>query len=109
MNEPPAEWEALAIDPGTATFPAKAAVAGRPIWVFRVNDGFRGVQERCPHEQQSLEDAHLAGNATMVRCAYHNYTFKLADGAGVNCPGFRIAVYRIKEERGTLFAQPVLS
>lgn len=103
------DWEALEIDPASATFPAKAAVAGLPIWVFRVNQGFRGVQERCPHEQQSLEDAHLVGNATMVRCAYHNYTFKLANGAGVNCPGFHIAVYRIKEEDGTLFAQRIPS
>jgi nitrite reductase/ring-hydroxylating ferredoxin subunit len=43
----------------------------------------------------------------MLRCAYHNYTFKLANGSGVNCPGFRISVYQIKEEDGGLFAQPV--
>ena len=107
MNGDAAGWEALEIDPQTAAFPARAVVAGLTIWVFRVNAGFRGVQEFCPHEQQSLAEAHIVGNAAMIRCAYHNYTFKLADGAGVNCPGFRIAVYAIKEEDGALFAQPL--
>jgi nitrite reductase/ring-hydroxylating ferredoxin subunit len=41
----------------------------------------------------------------MVRCAFHNYTFELTNGSGVNCPGFRIAVYEIKEEDGTLLAR----
>jgi nitrite reductase/ring-hydroxylating ferredoxin subunit len=107
MNAAPEAWEALEIDPHSATFPAKAAVAGVPIWVFRVDDGFRGVQEFCPHEQRSLETARIVGDATMVRCGYHNYTFKLGNGAGVNCPGYRIAVYQIKEEDGTLLARAV--
>lgn len=100
-------WERLEIDPHTATFPAPATVAGDPIWVFAVGDGFRGVQEMCPHERRSLSEARLVGDAKMVRCSYHNYTFKLSNGSGVNCPGFRIAVYAIKEEDGALFAQAV--
>jgi nitrite reductase/ring-hydroxylating ferredoxin subunit len=99
-------WERLEVDPRSAAFPAAASVAGTPIWVFAVGDGFRGVQEMCPHEQRSLGEARLVGDAKMVRCAYHNYTFKLANGSGVNCPGFRIAVYAIKEEGGALYAQP---
>jgi nitrite reductase/ring-hydroxylating ferredoxin subunit len=100
-------WERLEIDPRSATFPAAASVAGQAIWVFAVSGGLRGVQEMCPHEQRSLGEARLVGDGKMVRCAYHNYTFKLANGSGVNCPGFRIAVYAVKEEDGALFAQPV--
>jgi nitrite reductase/ring-hydroxylating ferredoxin subunit len=100
-------WERLEIDPRSATFPAAASVAGEPIWVFHLSDGFRGVQAMCPHEQRSLGEARLVGDQKMLRCAYHNYTFKLANGSGVNCPGFRISVYQIKEEDGGLFAQPV--
>ena len=109
MSETLSAWEALEVDPNSATFPAKAAVAGAPIWVFRVNDGFRGVQEMCPHDQRSLGNARIVGDATMVRCTYHNYTFKLVNGLGVNCPGYRIAVYQIKEDDGTLFAQEIPS
>jgi nitrite reductase/ring-hydroxylating ferredoxin subunit len=100
-------WERLEIDPRSATFPAAASVGGAPIWVFAVNGGFRGVQEMCPHERRSLREARLVVDAKMVRCAYHNYTFKLTNGGGVNCPGFRIAVYEVKEEDGALYAQPV--
>jgi nitrite reductase/ring-hydroxylating ferredoxin subunit len=106
MNGPGAGWEKLAIDPAAAAFPAPAHVAGVPMWVFRIGAGFRGVQEMCPHERQSLGEASLAGGEKMIRCAYHNYTFKLADGKGVNCPGFSIAIYEIKEEAGRLFARP---
>lgn len=105
MTDPGTGWEALELDPQSATFPAKAIVAGEPVWVFRIKDGFRGVQEFCPHDRRSLESAAIVGNATMVRCSFHNYTFKLSNGAGVNCPGFRITVYAIKEEDGRLFAQ----
>lgn len=105
MSEAAADWEALEVDVQSATFPAAAVAGGVPIWVFRVADGFRGVQEFCPHEQRSLGAARIVGEATMVRCAYHNYTFKLADGRGVNCPGFRIAVYDVKEEDGRLFVR----
>jgi nitrite reductase/ring-hydroxylating ferredoxin subunit len=107
MNAAGPAWERLQIDPRSATFPAAATVAGEPIWVFAVSDGFRGVAEMCPHERRSLGEARLVGDGKMVRCAYHNYTFKLANGSGVNCPGFRIAVYAIKEEDGALYAQPV--
>jgi len=100
----PAAWEPLAIDPAHAQFPARAVCGGQPIWVLRTNDGFRGIQETCPHDGRPLESATIVGNGAMVRCIYHNYTFKLSSGAGVNCPGFRIAVYDIREHDGQLFA-----
>jgi nitrite reductase/ring-hydroxylating ferredoxin subunit len=43
----------------------------------------------------------------MIRCAQHNYTFKLSDGKGVNCPGFKIKVYEVKREDGALFARTI--
>jgi nitrite reductase/ring-hydroxylating ferredoxin subunit len=53
----------------------------------------------------TLIDAQLMGNSTMIRCAQHNYTFRLADGKGVNCPGFRIKVFDVKSEDGALYAR----
>ena len=32
-------------------------------------------------------------------------TFKLSDGKGVNCPGFKVKVYEIKEENGALYGR----
>ena len=41
----------------------------------------------------------------MVRCPLHVFTFKLSDGKGVNCPGFKLTVYEIKEEDGKFFGR----
>ena len=52
-------------------------------------------------------NAELIANETMVRCPLHVFTFKLSDGKGVNCLGFRIKVYEIKEENGKFYGRCV--
>jgi nitrite reductase/ring-hydroxylating ferredoxin subunit len=102
-----AEWQALAdIDPGTAEFPARARCGDDVILVFRVGAGFRGVERSCPHQKRPLNDAILQGGDKMIRCRWHSYVFRLSDGRAVNCPGYRLRVYDIKQENGALFARP---
>ena len=72
---------------------------------LRTKSGFRGVQRSCPHMQATMMNAELTANDTMVRCPLHVFTFKLSDGKGVNCPGFRLKVYEIKEENGVLYGR----
>jgi nitrite reductase/ring-hydroxylating ferredoxin subunit len=99
-------WQRLdGLDPAAASFPARAKLDGEGILVFRTSDGFRGVERTCPHLKSTLIDASLVGNGAMIRCAQHNYTFKLADGRGVNCPGFRLKIFEVKPEDGSLFAR----
>jgi len=101
-------WRRLdGLDPAAASFPARAKLDGEGILVFRTGDGFRGVERTCPHLKSTLIDASLVGNGAMLRCAQHNYTFKLADGKGVNCPGFRLKVFEVKPADGGLFARPI--
>lgn len=101
-------WQKLeGIDPAGAEFPARARFAGDGILIFRTKDGFRGVERLCPHLKASLVDAIPMANGTMLRCSQHAYTFKLADGKGVNCPGYSIKVFEVKVEDGALFARPV--
>lgn len=88
-------------------FPARARFDGEGILVFRTEDGFRGVERTCPHLKSTLIDATLVGSGAMLRCAQHNYTFKLADGKGVNCPGFRLKVFEVKAADGGLVARAV--
>ena len=100
------EWQKLdGLDPVSSSFPARARVDGEGILIFRTKTGFRGVQRACPHLNSSLMDAQLIGNDTMIRCRQHVYTFRLSDGRGVNCPGFSIRVFEIKDEAGTLYAR----
>ena len=99
-------WQKLeGIDPVTGTFPARARVDGEGILIFRTRTGFRGVQRACPHLNSTLMDADLVGNDTMIRCRQHVFTFRLSDGRGVNCPGFSVRVFEVKEEAGTLYAR----
>ena len=103
-----ADWQRLdGVDPTAAAFPLRAKVGADGILIFKTAMGLRGVQRLCPHQRAPLQNAVLAGNGAMLRCPQHNYLFKLADGKGVNCPGYKIAVYEVKEEDGALFARPV--
>lgn len=104
MTERP--WQVLAgLRPDGANFPARATLEGEGIVILRTKTGFRGVQRSCPHMQGTMMNAELTANDTMVRCPLHVFTFKLSDGKGVNCPGFRIKVYEIKEENGVLYGR----
>ena len=106
MTERP--WQVLAgLRPDNTKFPARANLEGEGIVILRTKAGFRGVQRSCPHLQGTMMNAELIANDTMVRCPLHVFTFKLSDGKGVNCPGFRLKVYEIKEENGVLFGRSV--
>jgi nitrite reductase/ring-hydroxylating ferredoxin subunit len=101
-----AAWQKLVgLDPVSGTFPARARVDGEGILIFRTKTGFRGVQRACPHLNSTLMDADLVGNDTMIRCRQHVFTFRLSDGRGVNCPGFSVRVFEVKDEAGTLYAR----
>jgi nitrite reductase/ring-hydroxylating ferredoxin subunit len=94
-------------DPATTDFPARAKLAGEGILVFRLKDRLCGVQRSCPHQHASLMDAKLIADDTMLRCARHAFTFRLRDGNGVNCPGFRLKVYEVRQQGDALFARPI--
>jgi nitrite reductase/ring-hydroxylating ferredoxin subunit len=105
---PDAAWQELAgLDPATAQFPAQARVGNDRILVLRIGEGFRGVERSCPHQQKSLHDAFLQGGDRMIRCRWHNYVFRLADGKGINCPGYKLRVFDVKLENGALYARAV--
>jgi nitrite reductase/ring-hydroxylating ferredoxin subunit len=100
------DWDVLeGIDPKTAQFPTRAKVGDEGIVIFRTERGFFGTQRTCPHQQASLTLAILQANGTMIRCSRHHYTFRTADGRPVNCPGFRLRIYEVKEEDGRLLVR----
>lgn len=99
-------WHPLSgLRPDNTKYPARATLDGVGIVIFKAKTGYRGVQRACPHMQATMLNAELTANDTMVRCPLHVFTFKLADGKGVNCPGFKIKIYEIKEEGGLFFGR----
>jgi nitrite reductase/ring-hydroxylating ferredoxin subunit len=104
MTERP--WQPLSgLRADNTRYPARASLDGEGIVIFRTQAGYRGVQRSCPHMQATMLNAELAGNETMVRCPLHVFTFRLSDGKGVNCPGFKVNVYEVKEEDGQFFGR----
>lgn len=104
MTEQP--WQLLSgLRSDTTKYPARASLAGEGIVIFKTRNGLRGVQRSCPHMQATMMNAGLTANDTMVRCPLHVFTFKLSDGKGVNCPGFKVKVYEVKEEGGQFFGR----
>ena len=101
-------WELIAgADPAVSVFPLRARIGGEHIIIFKTPAGFRGVQRNCPHQNATLVDAQVAGGGTMIRCSQHSYTFRLRNGKGVNCPGYRIAVFDVKQDGQALYGRPV--
>jgi nitrite reductase/ring-hydroxylating ferredoxin subunit len=102
------DWHVLTgFRPDGVKYPARANLDGEGIVIFRTKSGLRGVQRSCPHMQATLMNAELTANDTMIRCPLHVFTFRLSDGKGVNCPGFRIKIYEIKEDNGLLYGRSV--
>jgi nitrite reductase/ring-hydroxylating ferredoxin subunit len=99
-------WHKLeGISAATEKFPARAKIAGEGVLIFRTRTGFRGAERACPHLKASLMDAALMANDTVLRCANHNFTFKLSDGKGVNSPAFRLRVFEVKVEDDVFYGR----
>lgn len=104
MTEQP--WQPLTgLRLDNTKYPARANLEGEGIVILKTKSGYRGVQRSCPHMKATMLNAELTANDTMVRCPLHVFTFKLSDGKGVNCPGFKVKVYEIKEENGALYGR----
>lgn len=104
MTEQP--WHQLSgLRADNVKYPARASIEGDGIVVFKTKSGLRGVQRACPHMQATMMNAELVVNDTMIRCPLHVFTFKLSDGKGVNCPGFKVTIYEIKEADGKFFGR----
>ena len=101
------EWTALEGLTSDGKFPARARFGDDSIVIFRTKRGFRGTSRSCPHMLATMLKAELAADDTMVRCPLHVFTFRLSDGKGVNCPGFSVAVFEVKEADNRLLARQV--
>jgi nitrite reductase/ring-hydroxylating ferredoxin subunit len=99
------EWRELQAVDRSAGIPIRARFGDEPILIFETAAGLRGVQAVCPHADHPLATAQLLGGGQMLRCSFHSYTFRFKDGRGVNCPGYKVAVFDVKAEGGALFAR----
>ena len=74
---------------------------GKDVLVLRCAGIVYAIQRRCPHEGAPLERGNVWNK--MIRCGQHAFTFDLETGEGLNCPGYKIERYTVKEEDGKIF------
>lgn len=102
-------WVELSgIKPGTE-WPTRAKLGPESIIVVKTESGLRGIERTCPHQKATMIDSTVMAGGGMIRCLQHSYIFRLTDGRGVNCPGFRLRVFEIREEGGAYFGREVLA
>ena len=56
-------------------------VDGHRMCLVRTGDGVHAIDHACPHEGYGLTQGELDGD--LVTCAWHNWKFRVTDGACV--------------------------
>lgn len=68
------------------------------VAVGRLDGRLVAFSALCPHAQADLSAGWLEEDG--VRCPHHLWHFELGGGTCTNVPGFRLPVYRAREEQG---------
>ena len=77
-------WHPIAYAHEVTGEPRGVALLGRPLVVFRTDQGFSVLEDRCPHRNVPLSAGRVASGR--ISCPYHGWTFS-GDGRCVNVPG----------------------
>lgn len=69
--------------------------------LFNLGDGYRAVDNRCPHKSGPLADGIVAGKG--VFCPLHNWKIDLESGCALSGGKGQIKVYPVKVEDGKIW------
>jgi 3-phenylpropionate/trans-cinnamate dioxygenase ferredoxin subunit len=76
-------------------------VDGRMICVTRLEDGFFGIQNSCPHAGAQLHHGHC-NRRGIVGCPLHGYKFDIKTGKSADGNNYKIKHYTFKQEEDKL-------
>jgi 3-phenylpropionate/trans-cinnamate dioxygenase ferredoxin subunit len=105
LAEAPAEGERRLVDLG-----------GRTIGVFRLDDGFFALADRCPHRGAPLcssgqvvnavegvgDEARVTREGALVRCPWHKWDFDIATGRCSADARLRVRRYGVRVDGAEL-------
>tara|TARA_B100001123_G_C14661581_1_gene769831 strand:- start:282 stop:596 length:315 start_codon:yes stop_codon:yes gene_type:complete len=80
------EIEIANIDEFKTTNSKKIIHDGTPIAIFKIENEFFAIDNRCPHRGASLGDGKLTGN--VISCPWHSWKFSIKSGIAIenlNC------------------------
>lgn len=78
-----------------------AKVGEHKIALFRDLGNVYAVRDFCPHQGGPLSDGYVQNGC--ITCLYHDWKFRISDGAFVNNELLRLTVFPVKEENGEIF------
>ncbi len=76
-------------------------IGAAQVGLFRTAAGLFAIDNVCPHRGAPLHDGFVHDGA--VTCPWHQWDFRLSDGACLNVPKVRIATYPVEERDGTIW------
>lgn len=102
------QWQPLSSDSKTAFEeavmfkPFRLIWEGRSICVTRLEDGFFGIHNLCPHAGAQLHHGHC-NKKGVVSCPLHGYKFDLKTGRSADGNNYQMARYQFKIENDVLY------
>ena len=72
------------------------------IAVFPTADGYRAIDNACPHAGAPLCDGHYDQQRGVITCGLHLWDFELATGACEVGPEWNVRTYPVREVEGNL-------
>lgn len=88
-----------------ATFVVSSEVS---VAVYRYQGRLYGVDHACTHEDGPLGESQVEDGG-VITCPYHDWKFRLADGACITDPSRPVGCYRLKERDGLIWLGPAIS
>jgi len=74
---------------------------GNKIALFRSNGKVYALRDSCPHQGAPLSDGYVENGCAV--CVYHEWKFRLEDGAFDHNELVKIPTFTVKEENGKIF------
>ena len=75
---------------------ATFTVDDRLVALFHTADGYRAIDDLCPHMGASLGSGDLEG--TVVSCPWHAWRFDVCNGNWVDNPKLQVASHEVRLE-----------
>jgi len=76
----------------------------RQIGLFRTGEGLFAIDNICPHKGAPLHDGFVKEGK--VTCPWHQWDFRLSDGACLTVPQVGIGSYPVEVREGTIWVDP---
>jgi NAD(P)H-dependent nitrite reductase small subunit len=71
------------------------------VGLFRTPEGLFAINNVCPHKGAPLHDGFVHHGA--VTCPWHQWDFRLSDGACLNVPKVSTKSYAVEERDGAIW------